>query len=73
MSEWQPIETAPLEAVVLVWHPRLGVCFALAGTEDGKPGENWGWYQTDRSEDGGFGLMDEDPTHWMPLPKPPAA
>lgn len=59
MCEWQPIETAP------------------------KDGSNVFLYCTDRIDHFAIGYYDEawfavghfrpEPTHWMPLPKPPKA
>ncbi len=58
MSEWQPIETAPIGQEVLVYVPRrLGALYAgarLTGTQ---------WWSRN--------LGDLKPTHWMPLPEPP--
>jgi hypothetical protein len=66
MSEWQPIETAPKDHTdFLAFEPRFG-CVVLNFGEyanDGHPlwedrvQEYWPNYQ---------------PTHWMPLPSPPA-
>lgn len=61
MSEWQKIETAPIDGTeVLVYVPRrLG---ALIGTAYNTTGAQW-W---------GRNLGDLKPTHWMPLPEPPS-
>lgn len=66
MSEWQPIETAPKGGPLLLW----------VDTDDG--GEPMVLY---RNADGDW-LYDGEPTycasfylnptHWMPLPPPPA-
>ncbi len=73
MTDWQPIETAPKQKVVLLW--------ALTDTDTG----NWkmatGYWMPGYAEDpGGWTwegrrLMpyDAQPTHWMPLPLPPGA
>lgn len=63
MSEWQPIETAPKdETPVLLWaNTRRDREYShWIGAFDG---ENW------RDEVEGHFLQ---PTHWMPLPDPPA-
>jgi hypothetical protein len=61
MSEWQPIETAPKDRTILLWVPydAWQVC---AWDELHKE-----WVST-----GGLSF-DAVPTHWMPLPEPPAA
>lgn len=62
-SEWQPIETCPKPSGrVLLW-------------SEGFRSASYGhWYSTyKRFEYDGYdwGNPDEQPTHWMPLPKPP--
>ncbi len=61
MGEWQKIETAPITQDVLIFCPDLPVCQILIGGE---------------FEDGWFSELDPSkelyPTHWMPLPSPPA-
>ena len=54
--EWQPIETAPKDGMVLVWdgYPRI------AWQERGV------WRDSDE-----FFAQALNPTHWMPLPDPP--
>lgn len=59
MSEWQPIETAPKGAPVLVWiesgHYRR--CCIARNTPSGWHTDlTWNAYRV---------------THWMPLPEPP--
>jgi len=54
---WQPIGTVPKDGRrVLAWFPRTGDSFAGTPTDDGP------WY----------GPGGEEPTHWRPLPAPPA-
>jgi hypothetical protein len=73
--QWQPIETAPKDRVILLYgvhfHRRIwgrGYWF------QGVPGDGEGWiahsFYTEPSDDmrGCF-----EPTHWMPLPAPPSA
>ena len=67
MPEWQPIETAPKDKRVLELLPKSGV----ASGEWNSFGNDWwcgmcGGYECDSAFD------DEQPTHWMPLPSPPA-
>ncbi len=68
MSEWQPIETAPHDETQILIHGRDGYfvatwdrlvgCFVEASSGDPLRG-------TERGD-----LC--APTHWMPLPEPPA-
>lgn len=61
---WQPIETAPDEGVFLVW---CGfVCFGYIGYHHGEKR----WYDSDALEGGNY--IRVRPTHWRPLPAPPA-
>lgn len=60
MSEWQPIQTAPVDTEILVFHvdeflgPMYRVVFnSCSGA----------WSD---------GLDTYQPTHWMPLPEPPS-
>lgn len=71
-SNWQPIETAPKQRVVLLWaltdeetgNWKMATGFWMPGYRD-EPGE-WEW-------DGRrLKPYDVQPTHWMPLPEPPA-
>ncbi len=67
MTGWQPVETAPKDGtVVLVW-TRTGPHLAAYL---GRRPEGW------MEKDGSY-LLTEDttglPTHWMPLPVPPAS
>ena len=58
MTEWQPIETAPMDGTdVLVW---CGGPMFIACMEVGR----WFFDRTDHS-------VKPLPTHWMPLPLPP--
>ena len=65
---WQPIETAPKDTWVLVWEPGVLPQFVgheVARQETGGVGRDTGW----------FSIYHEEtltPTHWMPLPEPPA-
>ena len=58
--EWQPIETAPKRGSILLWN----------GKEVGEGHPAW---CGDGYEWAGEGhACDPRPTHWMPLPAPPA-
>lgn len=75
LTGWQPIETAPRDGTHIdVWYapksptgePLIPCRVAYAYFEDGR----W-WYQNTSN---GLGLrLWQEPTHWMPLPEPPAA
>lgn len=83
MSEWQPIETAPIDGQTLLlgyyneagkWRTVRGEWMSQAYIDDF-------WEDPDMAEPGWFETADnaEDipncwpisPTHWMPLPEPP--
>jgi hypothetical protein len=71
MTDWQPIETAPVNTDVLIWDS-WDVCMARKGKKgwlamgcDGPAIKSQGDTWTDYQEPG-------FPTHWMPLPLPPA-
>ena len=58
MSEWQPIETAPKDELLLGYADGM---MRLVMWEGGA------WVQVGATiEEGWF-----EPTHWMPLPEPP--
>lgn len=62
--KWQPIETAPMGGTeVLITD---GENYAVAIYVD----EECGW--RDMGDIGWAGMVDHHPTHWMPLPNPPA-
>ena len=65
--EWQPIETAPYDVPVLVFCPKRGPepdqqQVLTRQILPRNQGEWWVW-----GDEYSF-----EPTHWMPLPKPPA-
>ena len=62
MSEWKPIQTAPVGTPILVWGPEDE--FAVAEYEGRSNRACHLSYS--------FGeYCDVYPTHWMPLPEPP--
>ncbi len=75
MTNWQPIETAPLDGTsVLVWDGRsVSSARAFPNEWDNRGDEcGWSWCPSENSFDSsphGIG----EPTHWMPLPEPPAS
>jgi len=77
MSDWQPIETAPHDHRVKIlgyfpaaeiWPAEIRVIY---WGYHGRRERGWVWAQTGINADGEFSWR--DPTHWMPLPKPPRA
>jgi hypothetical protein len=69
---WRPIETAPKDgSAVLVYFPDIGVCEVLWSTQVFEDGF---WSVSDNKfEDRPLRGWSTEPTHWMPLPDPPAA
>ena len=68
MSEWQPIDSAPRDGDVLIFVKETGEQFvAYWGTaiEDGD--QAWTF-----ARGNGLSFIVRNPTHWMPLPSPPA-
>ena len=62
MSGWQPIETAPDDGRrIIVYDPRVREAHRVEIR--GADGGFWRW----NAASGGT-----NPTHWMPLPEPPA-
>jgi hypothetical protein len=60
MSEWQPIETAPKDEVILVYD---GDDIYMAEWDDSFNSRGWRLYID--------GARLYRTTHWMPLPEPP--
>ncbi len=70
---WLPIETAPkTRKAHLVWCPAYRntyvVCWTVPLGEDAKPRPEEGFWQHF-----GGSRLSERPTHWQPLPEPPAS
>jgi hypothetical protein len=71
MSEWQPIEAAPKDGTPILVVTRSGQ-YVVTWLTEGETDQNFtGWYVTDNKH-GPFSLRGYAPTHWMPLPTPPA-
>ena len=75
--EWQPIETAPKDGdAVLLWSDLWAMTWGiqLGFYMDGKWYCGEGEVAEDETEDLGddIGEVNAGPTHWMPLPDPPA-
>lgn len=65
MQEWQPIETAPrngTEILVMLENKDMHIVYGHRYDF----GNKFEWAQFD-------GPNNYNPTHWMPLPKPPSA
>jgi hypothetical protein len=70
MDEWKTIETAPRDrTAVLVYWNSMVVGEARYDPDEGH--EGWWWANLDWS-DNHAERMSPEPTHWMPLPPPPA-
>ena len=75
MSEWQPIETSPKKTEVFIGSfidgefrfGRSEMFYEHANEFEGETWSGWIWSIDDCDEP-----IAECPTHWMPLPKPPA-
>jgi hypothetical protein len=69
MSEWQPIETAPMDGEWMLLAGESGYVhrpyFATAGRWDAYKQR---WEGTESNPLSDYGIV---PTHWMPLPAPP--
>lgn len=59
---WQPIETAPKDGSFIIYGPSIGVICEV---------ENWLDTQFACFFSESYGRI-YNPTHWMPLPEPPA-
>jgi hypothetical protein len=74
MNEWQPIETAPKDGMILLFRPTAPKWGMVSeGKWDAqphhkKPNPYWEmWLKIGSTTDS----RRHDPTHWMPLPEPP--
>lgn len=70
-DEWQPIETAPTDAEVLLYCPRFGVVRGRWSDERYAKTPRPYW-KNDRTNL--FGIQEtrkNQPTHWMPFPEVP--
>ena len=65
MTDWQPIETAPVGQYVLGYYPDDP--WAPVWTVIQEFGEWYGDHHTSKS-----GTYRKAPTHWMPHPEPPS-
>ena len=63
MGEWQPIASAPFDMMILLYDPRMAPSVSV-----GACAEDVGWLMFE------YDMMASNcrPTHWQPLPPPPA-
>lgn len=66
MSGWEPIETAPDMTAILLFHEY----YSHGRVRHGYRGRDGLWRGV--NADGTEGPIRFEPTHWMPLPEPPA-
>lgn len=69
MPEWQPIETAPRDGTPFLAAHEMGGVISITWYGKTSHIPLYGWCQGDDPED--IDLW--HPTHWMPLPAPPAS
>lgn len=70
-SRWRPIESAPKDGTILVAIPHQftkGVFVITSASWYAPASDTQGWYIMSRF----WGKEPTQPSHWMPLPAPPA-
>ena len=70
---WQPIETAPKNEWVLIYMPWSNTVRQGQFNTRGPRQTGWRACFGASAQTLGGTLLYRDPTHWMPLPEPPAA
>ena len=71
MNEWQPIETAPKDGTrILVYNGSIYVAAWEEATMTLKEKKDW-VYSCYSLNGWNYYEIVYEPTHWMPLPKPP--
>jgi hypothetical protein len=72
MSEWQPIATAPVDELILVWVPAMNIVRVGRNNTKGAFTHAPGWSIWLSSGPSAARLGKEtQPSHWMKLPDPP--
>lgn len=67
-TDWQPIESAPQSGEILLYAAETGEQFvAFWGAEPEGGDQQWVF-----ARGNGISFIVRDPTHWQPLPEPPA-
>ena len=75
MSEWKTIDSAPKDGTFVIlaipgWE--LPACCAVASWQGRGDEANWyGMFDSGLTFDARIYDIEEQPTHWMPLPSPP--
>lgn len=74
MANWEPIDTAPRDGTyVIIWSGWFGGRATIASWDDdryaNKPIPRW---SSSERLYGRRAFIDIPPTHWLPLPTPPA-
>lgn len=72
--EWRDIESAPMDGT---WIMLFSNCAAFPTADCTHWIAMYGWYEKDLEygwidQDDALVMRKNDPTHWMPLPAPPA-
>ena len=71
--EWQPIETAPKDGTKILVNGKFNSVIAWFGADPNNGNEEEEWLSGDGDDFScGYYYTPVDPTHWMPLPNPPA-
>lgn len=65
MSDWQPIDSAPMDGTSVLVFCSHGQYVARYSEYD------IDWWHVDDNKHGPFPLRGSAPTHWMRLPEPP--
>lgn len=73
MSEWQPIETAPMDGTrVLLYQPTEGGSYGPNPDKDMDYYIFTGWWDGANWLCAEYGAFSKEPTHWQPEPPPPS-
>lgn len=74
MTDWQPISTAPKDGTTVMLTGSYWVVAGWFSHSDflGPDAKLGAWVDGDPRHDGRALKGDHAPTHWMPLPEPPA-
>lgn len=75
MDNWRPMETAPIDAAIIVAvpsirHHQMEVSYAVGEACWSDDEGSFYWANNDPSDTWGGPIY---PTHWMPMPAPPTS